>query len=76
METVIRREAGLCAHKRVLEEQGHDIHVCRPCNNPSPVNAGSPCLGLDNETASFSTTISCPGMCYRCMCMHLPTVLT
>ena len=62
METGVRGEAGLCAHKHVLEEQGHDIHVCRPCNNPSPVNDGSPCLGLDNETASCSTTISCPGM--------------
>jgi len=35
----------------------------RACDNPSPVNGGSPCLGLDNETGSCSTTISCQGMC-------------
>jgi hypothetical protein len=33
----------------------------RACDNPSPVNGGSPCLGLHNETGSCSTTISCPG---------------
>jgi hypothetical protein len=35
----------------------------RACDNPSPVNGGSPCLGLHNETGSCSTNISCPGIC-------------
>ena len=32
----------------------------RACDNPSPVNGGSPCPGLDAETGSCSTAISCP----------------
>ena len=46
----------------------------RDCDNP--VNGSSPCQGLDNETVSCSTTLQCPDMCYSCMCIHLPTVLT
>jgi hypothetical protein len=44
----------------------------RSCNNPTPINGCSPCLGLDYETVSCSTTILCSGISIIC-CLAPPT---
>ena len=38
----------------------------RSCNNPTPVNGGSPCSGLNYDTESCSTTILCTGISIIC----------